>query len=198
MSRIAHRGILVTTPDRRCDASQHRRYVMLTLTALEIPRTDAPLAPENVEVWLAHSAANNAAAWELPPRRMERRWMRWEDAWAADPGLGNPFPNSATLLRPMTDGSVGELLDRLNGFYDAASGGPWLLWSPWPTPGLHPYGFDLMGHPPLMIRSPGGETLSVPPELEVVEVADASTLADWQHVLVEGAQGVAAKFTRQR
>jgi GNAT superfamily N-acetyltransferase len=157
----------------------------LTLTALDLPRPGAALAPASVEAWLAHSALNNAAAWDLSPRRMERRRRCWDDVWAADPGLANPFPNSATLLRPMTEASAQGVIDRLNAFYDAGPGGPWMLWSPWPTPELRPHGFELMGHPPLMIRQPGGIDRLTPPELEIVEVGDAA-LADWQHVLVEG------------
>jgi GNAT superfamily N-acetyltransferase len=117
---------------------------------------------------------------------MGRRWVRWDDAWAADPGLATPYPNSATLLRPMTDGAAGELVDRLSGFYDAGAGGPWVLWSPWPTPDLRGYGFAPVGQPPLMILRRSVEAPSVPPELEIVEVADAATVADWQDVMIEG------------
>src|SRR5262245_51422554 len=90
------------------DQSTSEAREMMTLPALEVPRSDAPLAPAAVEAWRAHSAANNASYWELPPRRMGRRWARWDDAWAADPGLANPYPNSATLLRPMTEAAAGE------------------------------------------------------------------------------------------
>jgi GNAT superfamily N-acetyltransferase len=159
---------------------------MMTLTSLELPVEGAPLAPHAVEAWLAHSAGNNAAYWDLPVRRMGRRWERWEDAWAADPGLANPYPNSATLLRPPTVETVGDLVARLNGFYDAAAGGPWMIWSPWTTPDLAPFGFMPIGQPPLMVRAPRGFTLPAADGLEVVEVADAAALADWQRVLVEG------------
>src|SRR5262249_6726469 len=108
------------------------------------------------------------------------------DAWAADPGLANPYPNSATVLRPVTEDSVGDLLDRLNDYYDAAAGGPWIVWSPWATPNVVPFGFAPIGHPPLMIRAPRGVTPPVPPELEIIEVADGARLNDWQRVLMEG------------
>jgi GNAT superfamily N-acetyltransferase len=186
MCRACRRGILVATPDRRRDASQHRRHVVLTVSALETPRPGAPLAPAGVEAWLAHSAANNAEYWELPVRRMGRPRARWDDAWAADPGLANPYPNSATLLRPMTAESVGDLLERLNGFYDSAPGGPWILWSPWATPDLRSRGFIPIGQPPLMVLPPRGFTLPEPAGLEIVEVEDGVTLDDWQRVLVEG------------
>jgi GNAT superfamily N-acetyltransferase len=159
---------------------------MMTLPALAVPCSDAPLAPAAVEAWLAHSAANNASYWELPPRRMGRRWARWDDAWAADSGLANPFPNSATLLRPMGEESAGELVDRLSGFYGAGEGGPWILWSPWQTPDLRPYGFSLIGHPPLMVLRRGAVAPSFPPDLEIVEAADAPTVADWEGVMIEG------------
>lgn len=159
---------------------------MLTATALEMPGQDATLAPHAVEAWLRHSAASNAAYWELPVRRMGRRWARWDDAWAADPGLANPFPNSATLLGPVTEESMGDLLARLNGFYDAAAGGPWILWSPWAMPDLRPFDFIPIGQPPLMIRPPRRFAPPVAPELAIVEVTDGATLDDWQRVLIEG------------
>jgi hypothetical protein len=74
----------------------------------------------------------------------------------------------------------------LTGFYGAAAGGPWLLWSAWPTPGLSAWGFQLVGHPPLMVRLPGSAPPPLPPELRIVEVHDAASLADAEQTLIEG------------
>jgi GNAT superfamily N-acetyltransferase len=119
---------------------------------------------------------------------MGRSWRRWHDAWAADPRSANPFPNSATLAQPLDEADAEDLAGRLTGFYgaDGAAGGPWMLWSAWPTPDLRAWGFHLVGHPPLMVRRPGGERPPVPLGLRIVEVHDAATLADAEQALIEG------------
>jgi hypothetical protein len=138
-----------------------------------------------VALWQDLSAANLAAFWEHLVRPLERRWTRWPDAWAVDPGCANPFPNSATLMHPLSAAGAADLAGRLSGFYGAAAGGPWLLWSAWPTPDLSAWGFHLVGQPPLMVRRPGGET-PLPPDLRLVAVHDAATLTDAERVLIEG------------
>lgn len=83
--------------------------------------------------WQEHSAANLAAFCEQLARAMDRRWVRWDDAWAADPQGPSPFFNSATLLRPLDPTQTDALINRLSHFYAARSGAPWLLWSAWPV-----------------------------------------------------------------
>jgi hypothetical protein len=152
------------------------------MAATPVPPADL----SDVATWQDLSAANLAAFWESLVRPMHQRLMRWDDAWAVNPACANPFPNSATLLRPAVPADVEILAARLNGFYGAASSGPWMLWSAWPTPDLSPRGFHLAGHPPLMVRLPGREPPPGPPELHLVEVHDAATLADAERVLIEG------------
>lgn len=137
-------------------------------------------------LWQDLSAANLAAFWEQMARPLGRRVQHWPDAWAVDPGSANPFPNSATLVHPLGEAGAADLAGRLTGFYGAAAGGSWLLWSAWPTPDLSAWGFHLVGHPPLMVRPPGGESPPAPPELRIVEVDDAATLADAEQVVIEG------------
>jgi len=146
------------------------------------PLTD----PAQVARWQDLSTANLATFWEQLARPLGQRVQRWTDAWAVDPGCANPFPNSATLLHPLDASAAGELAGRLDGFYGAASGGPWLLWSAWPTPDLSAWGFHLVGHPPLMVRLPGEEIPPAPPELHIVEVHDAATMADAEQTVIEG------------
>ena len=140
----------------------------------------------HVTWWQDVSAANLAAFWEQLVRPMDRRCTRWPDAWAVDPGSANPFPNSATLVHPLSTAGAADLAGRLIGFYGAAAGGSWLLWSACPTPSLSAWGFQLVGHPPLMVRLPGGAPPPLPPELRIVEVHDAATLADAERTLIEG------------
>ena len=112
--------------------------------------------------------------------------MCWDDVWAGDSELREPMTNNATLLRPLDDASVRELTDRLNRFFAGASGGPWLLWSAWPTPDLAPLGYQFGGHPPLMVRPAGMPPMSQPEGLRIAEVDDAEGLAAYERVLIDG------------
>jgi GNAT superfamily N-acetyltransferase len=140
-----------------------------------------------VERWRDISAANLARYWEHPVRAAGGRWARWDDVWAADDGAPTPFLNSATLLRPVMDAdAVDALVARLADFYGGGSGGSWMLWSAWPTPDLGAHGMHLVGHPPLMVRPPGGEAPPAPPELEIVEVSDAEGVHTYGRVFIDG------------
>ena len=102
------------------------------------------------EAWRALSANNLALQWEHLPRTMGGRWERWDAVWAADTASPVAFPNSATLLQPLSASGAGDLIVRLDQFYQQVAGGPWMLWSAWPTPDLALYGMRLAGYPPLM------------------------------------------------
>ena len=74
----------------------------------------------------------------------------------------------------------------MEAFFAQRQGGPWLLWSGWPTPELGRLGYVLWEHPSIMVRPPGGEAPPSPPELRIVEAQHAGRLADVERVLVEG------------
>ena len=115
---------------------------------------------------------------------MGRRWVRWDDVWAADAASKSPFPNSATLLRPISAHEAGDIIARLDAFYAEDSGGPWMLWSAWPTPDLAPHGMRLAGYPPLMVRLPGKP---IPQSsLRITEANDSATLAHFDAVMING------------
>jgi hypothetical protein len=101
-----------------------------------------------------------------------------------DSGLPTPFANAALLTRPVPDRSVGGLVGALRDFFGAASGGPYMVFSPWPLTDLASYGFARVGHPPLMLRAPGGSAPAVP-GLRIVRAADDDTLADFERTLIE-------------
>ena len=101
----------------------------------------------------------------------------WYVTWAVG--------DSATLLRTLIEDAAPELVARLDAFYAGQPGGPWLIWSAWPTPDLSAYGMQLMGHPPLMIRLPGALP-SAPPELRIIEAHDDATLRDLDSVMIHG------------
>jgi ribosomal protein S18 acetylase RimI-like enzyme len=146
-----------------------------------------PVIPDlaDLDAWRERSARNLAVFWEYIPYAMSLPCERWEDAWAADLNSLSPYPNSATLLRPLTEDAAPELVSRLGAFYAGQPGGPWLIWSAWPTPDLSAYGMQLMGHPPLMVRLPGALP-PTPPELRIVEAHDDATLRDLDSVMIHG------------
>jgi len=146
---------------------------------------DGP-APGDTERWRGISSRNLARFWQHPVRAAGGRWARWGDAWAADAAGPVPYLNSATLQRPLVADEAASLVERLGAFYGAGPGGPWMLWSAWPTPDLRPYGMALVGHPPLMVRPPGGALAPPPPGLDIVEVADDAELRAYERVFIEG------------
>ena len=60
----------------------------------------------------------------------------------------------------------GALTFRLGDFFS----GNHLVMSAWPTPDLGALGYHLMGHPPFMVRLPGGHRPVPPPELTITAV----------------------------
>lgn len=95
---------------------------------------------------------------------------------------GTPWGNDVVLLQPLREGRVAGFVERLSGF----AANPTHVWSAWPTPDLSGHGLDLMGHPPAMVRPPGGEAPPVPDGLRVVEAEDAETLAEYDRTGIEG------------
>jgi len=137
-------------------------------------------------VWLGRAARSLAQGWEELARAIGGRTEHWEEAWLADAVSPNPFLNAATLTRPLRDEEAADLTARLDAFFaQRPTGGPWLLWSGWPSPDLAPLGYVLWGHPPVMVRPPGGEAPPVPPDLRIVEARDADELIAIERTFVE-------------
>jgi hypothetical protein len=103
----------------------------------------------------------------------------------ADTGSPSPFGNTAHLTRPIGDDETPALAGALRDFFGAAPGGPFLVFSPWPTGNLSNHGFQLVGHPPLMLRAPTVPLLATNPKLHVTAVKTADDLADFEQTLVE-------------
>jgi GNAT superfamily N-acetyltransferase len=112
---------------------------------------------------------------------------RADDAFAAA-NLGRPagFFNSATLLVPMGDDTVDPTMAAINGFYAGTSPGEVLLFSAWPTPDLREHGWQLEGHPPVMLRAPGPPATARSSDLDVTEVGDATALRAFEEVAIRG------------
>ncbi len=108
--------------------------------------------------------------------RVGGRTQRWDDVAAADAQSPVFFDNFAVLLAPPAYTDVDDVIARLTAFYPPER--HWALLSVWPTPDLSSHGLALMGHPPFMTRPAGGTAPPLPDGLRIVEVADATTLAE--------------------
>jgi len=111
------------------------------------------------------------------------RHERWDDLAVADPRSPVLFDNAAVLLQPPQYIDLDDAVRRMVDFYPPDR--HFLFLSAWPTPDLSGAGLELMGHPPLMLRPPGGSAPDLPFGLEVVPVSDRRTLDDFAHTLVE-------------
>lgn len=108
-----------------------------------------------------------------------------DQAAFADPGSGSLFDNGVVLLQPPTPALLETVMRQARTFF--APEHSWVLLSVWPTPDLSWRGLELIGHPPLLLRPPGGAGLpTAPPGLHVVEVGTPSTQADFEQVLATG------------
>ncbi len=101
-----------------------------------------------------------------------------------DLAVGSPFGNVAALTAPVPESRTAEVVARLRAFYGEVPGGPYLVFSPWPTADWTEHGMIRVGHPPLMFRPAGPATTTVP-GLRVGEATDADTLADFERTLIE-------------
>lgn len=111
-------------------------------------------------------------------------WAR-DDVVAADLRRPNAIFNAAVLTMPPPAGAWAALLEEIERFY-ADGRGEVFLWSLWPTPDLRPRGWELEGHPPLLVRPPSAPLPPSSPELEIRDVVDTATLADFERVTIDG------------
>ena len=128
---------------------------------------------------------NFAAMSEHIVGAMGGRVLRDAQVSMTDAGSGCAFLNSAMLLRPLLAGDD-TALDAIDEFYGDRADGAATVWSAWPTPDLRARGWQLEGHPPLMMRPSRGAAPDPPPVLRVGEVTDAGALEDFSRVLVDG------------
>lgn len=110
-----------------------------------------------------------------------RRTDRWAGGLVSRRGeLSNPV----ILTQPLTEASYPGLLAEIDEVFPREV--PYFVVSPFPTPDLSGHGLGLIGHPPLMLRGPGGEPPEAAPGVEVQEVTTAAQLAAAERVLVTG------------
>ena len=126
----------------------------------------------------------------IPPQLggdVRRRWPRSLGARAedlptvamADSGRPSAFSNCATLMQPLSAESAAATMRRdrrrSSRFDDPSRHGEVLLASAWPTGDLRPYGWNLMGHPPLHLLPAGATPRADPPELRDRRSARSAT-----------------------
>jgi len=101
----------------------------------------------------------------------------------ADPASPVMFDNVAVLLQPPAYVDLDATMQEILAFYPPER--HVVLLSAWPTPDLSADGFELMGHPPLMFRPPGGEAPPAPDGLDIRAVTSEAALADFVTTMVE-------------
>jgi ribosomal protein S18 acetylase RimI-like enzyme len=102
-----------------------------------------------------------------------------------DSGSPSVFGNPVVWTRPVDHAAAKRLLERINADFARRAGGPFLLYSVFPTPDLRPMGMDPVGHPPCMVRMPQPSALTPPDGLTIARVTNPQQLADFERVLVE-------------
>ena len=119
-----------------------------------------------------------------PVRAQGGRVVRTADALIADLGRPGSYYTSAVLLRPPEPDRWDQVLDGIERTMFCCGAGQVHLWSAWPTPDLTARDWRLEGHPPFLLRPPGGP---IPPasDLDVHEVDSREELRDWERVVVE-------------
>jgi hypothetical protein len=130
--------------------------------------------------WLRHWSAQLAAFADAAGGRVEAD----ERYLLADHGRPAAFFNGAVLLAPWPDDAAfHRLVDEIEA-RTARGAGAVYLWSLWPTPSLRSRGWELDGHPPLMVRAPGPAEPVAGPTPERVRTAAA--MATWERIVVDG------------
>ena len=100
----------------------------------------------------------------------------------SDSGVPAAYLNQAVLLRPIAD-AHDTVLDQVASFYAGSAG---LLLSPWPTPDLAGRGWQLAGHPMVVVRAPAGEPACAPGSVEVRRAESADDLALVERIVIDG------------
>lgn len=145
-------------------------------------RSDTPVG----DTLLRRYVCNLAMSWEAAAAAMGQRMLRRDAFVAADFGRPTGLFNSVTLTKPLLGDDLHAALDEIERYY-ATGTGDVQLWSPWPTPDLADRGWQLEGHPPMLLRPPSGPVdVEAPDDLRIVRVTDADGVDDWCRVAVEG------------
>jgi len=142
----------------------------------ELPSSDS---------WLLAAARNHARHYDGLAEAMGWRRPATTALAGGASGIPTAFANMTVLTSPATEpeGAEGVRAARLLATELQV---PILVVSPWPTPDLAPDGFELVGHPPLMLRPAGGAGPEPPTELEITRAASSEDVMDFQRAAAAG------------
>jgi hypothetical protein len=107
----------------------------------------------------------------------------------ADAGRPGSFSNCATLTQPLTSESAAARLAQITAFFEfneSSRSGEVLLVSAWPTGDLRPYGWNLMGHPPVHLLTQHVPARDAPPGLRIERVDSPALLHAWEQTVSRG------------
>jgi hypothetical protein len=99
-----------------------------------------------------------------------------------------PYFNEALLLRPLASADD-RVLDEIDDFYARTDAPASVLLSAWPTPALEGRGWQLVGHPAFVVRTPGAPLRPAAVRSQTLEVRRATDPADMaaaERVMAEG------------
>jgi GNAT superfamily N-acetyltransferase len=114
-----------------------------------------------------------------------RPTARTADYVAFDSRAPFPFLNAAVLRRPVLTRDD-PVLDEIAAFFTPGDEpAPFLVLSTTPMSSLAERGWELMGHPPLMLRPAGPAGPPRPDRLEIVEVRDPEALHAFDRTMIE-------------
>jgi hypothetical protein len=126
---------------------------------------------------------------EVENRSHAGRSLVRDELVAFDLGRPGGFTNIVFFQTPTFPDRFDEVAAALDDFFSFTKGGPTgevVIFSPWITPDLRPYGWNLMGHPPLMLRAAGGELPPLPDGLRIEEVRSEESLRHFEQVMIRG------------
>jgi hypothetical protein len=126
---------------------------------------------------------NQADVGDLVAGAVGGRTARPPGVALADAGGPVVYTNQAVLLRPVLT-AVDPLLDEVDRFF--ADSPPAMLLSAWPTPDLSVRGWQVIGHPMFVVRSPGAHAAVVSEAVSIEPARTAVDLALAERVVVQG------------
>ena len=141
-------------------------------------------APDD-DTLLRQFLSNWATSSESPVTAMGGRCLRRGDLVATSLGRPAGFLNNVTLLMPLDPSTLPETMSSIDDFFGSDRIDEILLFSPWPTPDLRAFGWRLEGHPPLMLRPPGGRHPQRH-DLDIEEISETEGLREFHEVVVPG------------
>lgn len=104
-----------------------------------------------------------------------------------DTGCNSVFGNPSHWARPLTADQASAVVADLARRYGEGPGGPYVLFSAFPTPDLRHDGLAPVGHPPLMVRAPIERPSDERPAagLRIERVSMTQQLLDFERTIVE-------------